>query len=268
MTGHLTVLDYRLFKRISYFMPPLRPHNTVSVSRISVALDCYSVGHLPFSREYSSRHASLSSSSIPTAGSASRGLVLRAGAGLQNHHILPRRPHLGERLFSISRIKMASDEDYMSFLDKANKDPSEGYAKAETEKDDAGFRATEQGVEIPRAIKQVISKGDAFYVSDADEPFQAVALKLGGSGLPDEEEFARLINHPAPKEASVEILDPVDWDRNGQYAEIIDAVRESGEGNDVRVYRVARGGVKAEYWVITATNDEKLVGVKALAVES
>ena len=82
------------------------------------------------------------------------------------------------------------------------------------------------------------------------------------------EEFARLINHPAPKDAEIEITDPVDWDPRGQYKEIIDAVREAGEGNDVRVYRVARGGVKAEYWVVTATTDKKLVGVKALAVES
>lgn len=82
------------------------------------------------------------------------------------------------------------------------------------------------------------------------------------------EEFAQLINHPAPKEASIEISDPVDWDPKGQYTEIIDAVREAGEGNDVRVYRVARGSVKAEYWIITATADRRLVGVKALAVES
>lgn len=72
----------------------------------------------------------------------------------------------------------------MSFLDKANKDPSEGYAKTQTEKDDKGFRATQTGVEVPAAIARVTK--DAFYVSDADEPFEAVALKLEGEGLPDE----------------------------------------------------------------------------------
>jgi hypothetical protein len=66
-------------------------------------------------------------------------------------------------------------------------------------------------------------------------------------------------------------LDPVDWDTTGQYKEIIDAVREAGAGNDVRVYRVGRGDVRAEYWVVTTEGKgkgAKLVGVKALAVES
>jgi hypothetical protein len=63
----------------------------------------------------------------------------------------------------------------------------------------------------------------------------------------------------------------VDWDRHGLYKEVIDAVREAGQGNDVRVYRVNREGVKAEYWVVTTEGKgkgAKLVGVKALAVES
>lgn len=66
-------------------------------------------------------------------------------------------------------------------------------------------------------------------------------------------------------------MDPIDWDRNGQYKEIIDAVREAGAGNDVRVYRIARDGTRAEYFVVTRQGDGKkarLVGVKALAVES
>lgn len=88
---------------------------------------------------------------------------------------------------------MASDENYMSFLDKANKDPSEGYAKAGTaHKEEQGFKATEQGVEIPQPIARVVAK-DLFYVSDADEPFEAVALKLGGDGLPDEGSFSPLV---------------------------------------------------------------------------
>jgi hypothetical protein len=63
----------------------------------------------------------------------------------------------------------------------------------------------------------------------------------------------------------------VDWDRNGQYADIVDAVREAGQGNDVRVYKVVRDGVRAEYWVVTTEGKgkgAKLVGAKALAVES
>jgi hypothetical protein len=85
------------------------------------------------------------------------------------------------------------------------------------------------------------------------------------------EEFARLIEHWDPEKAEIEIMDPIDWDRNGNYKEVVDAVTEAGQGNDVRVYRVKREGVKAEYYVVTTEGKgkgAKLVGVKALAVES
>jgi hypothetical protein len=48
-------------------------------------------------------------------------------------------------------------------------------------------------------------------------------------------------------------------------------VREAGKGNDVRVYRIARDATRVEYWVVTTDGKgkgAKLVGVKALAVES
>ncbi|KAM7209491.1 hypothetical protein V8F20_000229 [Naviculisporaceae sp. PSN 640] len=245
-------------------MPLLKPVVPLPKFSPPVALNSCFTGPLVSQRGYrSSRAVPGALSLIPTARTNRQQIESRVSTKLQV------QPQQQKRLFSLTKkYKMASDEDYMSFLDKANKDPSEGYAKTETKKDDqGGFKATEQGVEIPRAIAKVVGK-DLFYVSDADEPFEAVALKLGEDGLPDEEEFARLIKHPMPKDAEVEILDPIDWDRNGQYSQIVDAVREAGEGNDVRVYRIARGGVKAEYWIVTATSDKKLVGVKALAVES
>ena len=64
-------------------------------------------------------------------------------------------------------------------------------------------------------------------------------------------------------------MDPIDWDRNGQYKNLLDAAREAGKGNDVRVYRVAKGGARAEYWLVTRDDDQgALVGAKALGVES
>ncbi|KAI1769671.1 hypothetical protein GGR53DRAFT_473520 [Hypoxylon sp. FL1150] len=167
-------------------------------------------------------------------------------------------------------LEMASDEDYMAFLDKANKDPSEGYAKPQSSgKQD--FKTTDSGAQIPASIQEAIK--NSFYVSDADEPFVPVYLAWdeSGKGLPDEEEFATLIRHPNPSDAEIEILDPADWDSQGQYNAIIDAVRKAGKGNDVRVYRVSKGGVKVEYWVVTTEGKgakAKLVGAKALAVES
>lgn len=88
---------------------------------------------------------------------------------------------------------------------------------------------------------------------------------------PTTEEMAKLINHPDPTNAEVEIMDPADWDTQGQYKDIIDAVTKAGKGNDVRVYKISKGGARAEYWVVTTEGkgkDAKLVGVKALAVES
>jgi hypothetical protein len=80
-------------------------------------------------------------------------------------------------------------------------------------------------------------------------------------------EFARLINHWDPDNADVTIGDPADWDRKGQYSNLVDAVRAASKGNDVRVYTVTRDKTRVEYWVVSWA-EGKIVGVKALAVES
>ncbi|KAK3485102.1 hypothetical protein B0T13DRAFT_222336 [Neurospora crassa] len=170
---------------------------------------------------------------------------------------------------------MASDDSYMAFLNKANEDPSLGYPRDRpdpaTQKVGSNtFKTRDEGVPLPSPIAKLLEKGDKFYVSDADEPFEGVALKFGEEMLPDEgKKFASLINHPSPADADIEILDPVDWDRNGQYIDLIDAVTEASEGRDVKVYRVAKDSVRVEYWVVSVSVDGKLlVGVRALAVES
>lgn len=80
-----------------------------------------------------------------------------------------------------------------------------------------------------------------------------------------------MVEHWDPASAEVEIMDPVDWDRNGQYKDIVDAVSKAGKGNDVRVYRIVKDSSRVEYFVVTRQGDGKnarLVGVKALAIES
>lgn len=171
---------------------------------------------------------------------------------------------------------MASDEDYMAFLDKANADPNAGVAK--TSSSGGGkiqLKAVDHGAEIPHELKAPTEKEEWIYVSDADEPFVAVSLKLGGGKLPDEETFASLINHPDPTNAGIEILDVVQWDSKGQYKDVVDACRKAAMGGDVRVYRVGLGGARVEYWVVGVEGQSKrkgqegrLVGVKVLAVES
>lgn len=48
---------------------------------------------------------------------------------------------------------------------------------------------------------------------------------------------------------------------------MLEAVRQATAGNDVRVYRVVRDATRVEYWLVSS-KDGKLVGAKALGVES
>ncbi|KAK5997034.1 hypothetical protein PT974_02384 [Cladobotryum mycophilum] len=165
---------------------------------------------------------------------------------------------------------MASDEDYMAFLNKANQDTDDARVAAATTQSfyPPQFKTTDAGSEVPKVIRDAI--GDAVYVSDADEPFHGVSLKWSGEGgLPDEEEFVKLINHWDIENAEVDIMDPLDWDSQGQYNNIIEAVSEATQGNDVRVYKVTRDAARVEYWLISRDDNEgRIVGVKALAIES
>ncbi|KAF4961901.1 hypothetical protein FSARC_9977 [Fusarium sarcochroum] len=167
------------------------------------------------------------------------------------------------RLLSNTRpLKMSNDDDYMAFLNKANQDTGAGAAT----QNKTTFKAKDQGIEVPKAISDVCKK--AVYTSDADEPFEEVSLKWQGkNGLPTETEFAKLINHSSPDSADIEILDPLTWDSRGQYTDVIEAVREASQGNDVRVYQVSRDATRTEYWVVSHA-DGKLIGAKALSVES
>ena len=171
---------------------------------------------------------------------------------------------------------MATDEEYMAFLDKANADPSAGVAKtSSTGGGKVQLKTVDHGAEIPHVLKAPTDKEEWIYVSDADEPFVAVCLKLDEGKLPDEETFAKLINHPDPAGADIQILDIVEWDSGGQYKDVVEACRKAAMGGDIRVYKVRLEGTRVEYWVVGVEGESKrkgdqskLVGVKALAVES
>lgn len=83
------------------------------------------------------------------------------------------------------------------------------------------------------------------------------------------ESFAALINHPTPLSANITIMSVEDWNKTGEYTEVIDAVELAAHGEKALVYVVPRTEVKTEYWVVAIEKKEKrLVGVKALGVES
>lgn len=81
------------------------------------------------------------------------------------------------------------------------------------------------------------------------------------------EQFAKLVEHWDPAAAEVEISDTSDWNRGGEYGDVVEAVTKAVRGADVRVYRVAKDATRAEYFVV-GCDGGKLLGVKAAAVES
>jgi hypothetical protein len=69
------------------------------------------------------------------------------------------------------------------------------------------------------------------------------------------------------KDAEVSIMDIGEWDTQGQYKDVVDATREVTKGSDIRVYSIRGGGARVEYWVV-GVDGGKLLGLKALAIES
>ena len=98
----------------------------------------------------------------------------------------PRAPLLASRpALSVPQTKnqpqhqqrtMSSDADYAAFLDKANKQSEAGATASASAKKSAGTKSVDTAV--PQALEHV----DAYYTSDADEPFEPVALKFDAGG--------------------------------------------------------------------------------------
>lgn len=89
---------------------------------------------------------------------------------------------------------MANDDEYMDFLNKANEDPGQGSASAQTQaaKGKKELKAADHGADIPQPL--IKATKDAFYVSDSDEPFVPVSLAWDkGEGLPDEGMFTFIL---------------------------------------------------------------------------
>jgi hypothetical protein len=75
---------------------------------------------------------------------------------------------------------MSSDDAYMSFLDKANADLNAGRPQ-QGATETARTETVDANTQVPKPLQSV----DAYYVSDADEPFEPVALKWEGASKGD-----------------------------------------------------------------------------------
>jgi hypothetical protein len=72
---------------------------------------------------------------------------------------------------------MSSDADYASFLDKANQDTGAAQQSSTSDKKSYGTKSVDTAV--PTALEKI----EEYYVSDADEPFEPVALKYSGKTI-------------------------------------------------------------------------------------
>lgn len=79
-----------------------------------------------------------------------------------------------------SSTTMSSDDAYMSFLDKANADLNAGRPQ-QGATETARTETVDANTQVPKPLQSV----DAYYVSDADEPFEPVALKWEGASKGD-----------------------------------------------------------------------------------
>jgi hypothetical protein len=124
-----------------------------------------------------------------TRGIGSASLPRRAGRPTDDGHqpVVSHEELLQEE--ENTATEMASDEDYMSFLERANQDLSAGGAaktQTATARGRVELKAVDDGVEVPAVLIKATESGDSFYVSDADEPFEPVCLEGASSTLPDE----------------------------------------------------------------------------------
>ena len=59
-----------------------------------------------------------------------------------------------------------------------------------------------------------------------------------------------------------------DFDSRGQYKEVFEAVEKAGDGK-ARIFKVDHGKTRAEYYIVGFDEQaKKVVGMKALAVET
>ncbi|KAH9864935.1 hypothetical protein IAQ61_008880 [Plenodomus lingam] len=149
---------------------------------------------------------------------------------------------------------MSSDADYAAFLDKANQ--ASGSAEAqEAVKKSHGTKSVNSMV--PRGLDQI----EEYYTSDADEPFEPVALKFDGSSV-SADELKKLIG------GDQDVQEVGQKEFGSQYKTVMDAVSKAGNG-EIRIFRVELGETRAEYYVVSVDTEQgRVVGLKALSVES
>ncbi|KAL5340704.1 hypothetical protein BJX70DRAFT_92334 [Aspergillus crustosus] len=224
-------------------------------------------------RTSTTRHLSTTYNKCQTHISVTKTPVLRNKSFLSTYRKIPSYTRPPTSIIS----RAMSDDAYASFLDKANADLDSGRSQETTQKSSSTRTETfVVNVKVPTPLTSV----DAYYISDADEPFEPVALKWEGAEKgkwPDASQFSKLISADKDLSSSIETLSTSSFDPKNQYASVVKSVRAAAaQGSDgdesaveVKVYRVEVGTSRVEYYV-TALNAPEglLVGLRAKAIES
>ncbi|KAF3043867.1 hypothetical protein E8E11_003316 [Didymella keratinophila] len=148
---------------------------------------------------------------------------------------------------------MSSDADYAAFLDKANEDAGPAEQQDLSKK---GYGTKSVNTEVPKALESV----KEYYVSDADEPFEPVALEFSGDSV-SAGDLKKLLGQDKVEEVKEKGFET-------QYKNVFNTVKKAGNG-EVKVFRVDLESTRAEYYVVSIDKEGgKLVGLKALSVES
>lgn len=172
------------------------------------------------------------------------------------------RTHLHGRRSILQRLEhyhntgiMSSDQQYMDFLNKANSDV--GGSNAQTFKNQQAS-SNSVNTEVPPELRKI----DATFTSDADEPFEPVALKWSGDSLPSADDLAKLTE----TSGKVTSISEKDFDPRGEYSTVTKQVKSVGKGQ-VAFFRVELTSTRSEYYILTVA-EQGVVGVKAKAYES
>jgi len=169
---------------------------------------------------------------------------------------------------------MSSDADYAAFLDRANHDRGACAEGMDTWKKSVGTKRVNTGV--PKALEQV----EEYYTSEADEPFEPVALRFdNGPRVSAGESRMGVTRSQQTNDAYIDAMkellggepevEQVQRERfETQYPKVVEAVKKAGKG-EVTVFRARLDATRTEYYVVAVDVEQRrLVGLKALSVES
>lgn len=161
---------------------------------------------------------------------------------------------------------MSDDASYASFLDKANQDTGISPLNSDPKSAQAPKpRSAGNSSNTPSALQTI----SATYTSDTDSPFEPVSFEYEGTELPSSEEFEKLVAKASGNNgpARAEELSVSEFDPRGEYEDVVKKVEGVVDGGEVKVFRVARGTTRAEYYLV-GLGGGRLLGVRAEAVES